>query len=101
DVLLCLDLSASDRLLWMSDMGWVIGPKSLVSSLLAGATLIMAEGSPDWPIPGRFAQLIEQHRVTFFGIVPTVVRQLMRTAPDAITRFDLSSLRATVSSGEP
>ncbi len=101
DVLLCLDLSASDRLLWMSDMGWVIGPKSLISSLMAGATLVMAEGSPDWPMPGRFAKLIQDHAVTFFGIVPTVVRQLMRTAPDAITRYDLSTLRATVSSGEP
>ena len=53
DVLLCLDLGAEDRLLWMSDMGWVIGPKSIIGTLLAGATLVIAEGTPDRPGPPR------------------------------------------------
>ncbi len=101
DVLLCLDLKADDRLLWMSDMGWVIGPKSIIGSLLAGATLVMAEGTPDWPVPGRIGQLIQDHGVTICGIVPTVVRQMMRFGPEVIDGYDLSSLRVTVSSGEP
>ncbi len=101
DVLLCLDLQESDRLLWMSDMGWVIGPKSIIGSLLAGATLVIAEGTPDWPVPGRIGRLIQDHRVTICGIVPTVVRQMMRFGPEVIAAYDLSTLRATVSSGEP
>ena len=101
DVLLCLDLKAEDRLLWMSDMGWVIGPKSIIGTLLAGATLVIAEGTPDWPEPGRIGRLIEEHRVTICGIVPTVVRQMMRFGPEVVAGYDLSSLRATVSSGEP
>ncbi len=101
DVLLCLDLTTDDRLLWMSDMGWVIGPKSIIGSLLAGATLVIAEGTPDWPVPGRIGRLIQDHRVTICGIVPTVVRQMMRFGPEVITGYDLSTLRATVSSGEP
>lgn len=101
DVLLCLDLKQDDRLLWMSDMGWVIGPKSIIGSLLAGATLVMAEGTPDWPVPGRIGRLIQDHRVTICGIVPTVVRQMMRFGPEVMSGYDLSTLRATVSSGEP
>ena len=101
DVLLCLDLTAEDRLLWMSDMGWVIGPKSIIGSFLAGATLIMAEGTPDWPVPGRIGKLVQDHKVTICGIVPTVVRQMMRFGPEVTSSYDLSSLRATVSSGEP
>lgn len=101
DVLLCLDLKESDRLLWMSDMGWVIGPKSIIGSLLAGATLVIAEGTPDWPVPGRIGRLIQDHRVTICGIVPTVVRQMMRFGPEVVSIYDLSTLRATVSSGEP
>ena len=100
DVLLCLDLSAEDRLLWMSDMGWVIGPKSIISTLLAGATLVIAEGTPDWPEPGRIGRIVQDHRVTMCGIVPTVVRQMMRFGSEVIAGYDLSSLRATVSSGE-
>ncbi len=101
DVLLCLDLNAEDRLLWMSDMGWVIGPKSIIATLLAGATLVIAEGAPDWPEPGRIGRLVEDHRVTICGIVPTVVRQMMRFGPEVISGYDLSTLRVTVSSGEP
>lgn len=100
DVLLCLDLDADDRLLWMSDMGWVIGPKSIVASMLTGATLVLAEGTPDYPVPGRIGRLIQDHGVTICGIVPTVVRQMMRFGPEVTSVYDLSSLRATVSSGE-
>ena len=101
DVLLCLDVNEHDRLLWMSDMGWVIGPKSILGCLLARATLVMAEGTPDWPVQGRIGQLIQDHGVTICGVVPTMVRQMMRFGPEVMSNYDLSTLRATVSSGEP
>ena len=49
DMGLCIDLKATDHLLWMSDMGWIVGPKIVVSATLLGATLVIAEGTPDWP----------------------------------------------------
>ncbi len=50
---LVLDVQPSDRLLWMSDMGWLIGPILAVAVPLLGATLVLAEGVPDCPEPGR------------------------------------------------
>ncbi|MFP5405163.1 MAG: AMP-binding protein, partial [Gammaproteobacteria bacterium] len=50
---LILDLQPSDRLLWMSDMGWLTGPILAVAVPLVGATLVLAEGVPDYPEPGR------------------------------------------------
>jgi len=101
DVGLCLDLKPEDRLMWWSDMGWVAGPKIVIAAALRGATLVLAEGAPDYPDPGRQWRLVEQHRVTMLGIVPTAVRQLMRQHPDVVAAFNLGSLRATISSGEP
>lgn len=101
DVGLCLDLKADDRLMWLSDFGWAAGTKIVVSAPMLGATLVLAEGTPDYPDPGRQWRLVETHGVTLCGTVPTAVRQMMRQPLDVVQRHDLSSLRATVSAGEP
>jgi acetyl-CoA synthetase len=98
---LSLDFHAGDRFLWMSDMGWVVGPMQAVVSTLLGGTLVLAEGAPDWPDPGRLWRLVERHRVSYLGVAPTVARALMRHGPEPVAAADLSSLRITVSSGEP
>ena len=101
DVGLCLDLKADDRLMWLSDFGWAAGTKIVASAPMLGATLMLAEGTPDYPDPGRQWRLVETHGVTLCGTVPTAVRQMMRQPLDVVRRHDLSSLRATVSAGEP
>jgi acetyl-CoA synthetase len=101
DMGLCCDLTARDRLLWMSDMGWIVGPKVSIGCTLLGATLIMAEGTPDWPETNRIWRLCSRHAVTVAGIVPTAVRQMMRLPGDPLDGADLSSLRTVISSGEP
>lgn len=102
DMGLCVDLKPSDRLLWMSDMGWIVGPKIVISAALTGATLVLAEGTPDWPEPHRMWRLAARHRVTVIGVVPTMVRQAMRAGgEEALAKLDLSPLRATISVGEP
>ena len=101
DMGLCVDLGADDRLLWMSDIGWMVGPKIIVGATLLGATLILADGAPDYPITGRIWRLCADHRATMLGIAPTVVRSQMTHAPESVARHDLSSLRLTISVGEP
>jgi len=65
----------------------------------AGGSLLIAEGTPDYPDTGRFWRLIGDHRVTYLGVSPTIVRGLMRYG-DAVENYDLSSLRITASGGE-
>ena len=101
DLGLCVDLKADDRLLWMSDMGWIVGPKVVVSATLLGSTMILAEGAPDWPKESRLWQLVQDHKATVVGIVPTMVRQMMRHGPRILEGYDLSCLRTTISIGEP
>ncbi len=101
DMGLCLDLKPTDHLMWMSDIGWVAGPKIVISATLLGATMVLAEGTPDYPDPGRQWRLVERHRVTMLGTIPTAVRQSMQQGVDVVRRHDLSSLRGVITAGEP
>lgn len=101
DFLLCFDLKASDRLLWMTDFGWLVGPLQITAALLAGATVVLAEGTPDFPATDRLWRLVERHRVSFLGIGPTVARMMMRHCGDPAVSHDLACLRVAASTGEP
>jgi acetyl-CoA synthetase len=62
-----------------------------------GATLVFAEGAPDWP-SDRMWRLVEEERVTILGCSPTLVRALI---PHGEPEGDMSSLRVFVTTGEP
>ncbi len=101
DLGLCLDFKPGDRLLWMSDMGWVVGPIQVVGAAMLGGTMVLAEGAPDYPQPGRMWRLIEDFRVSFLGIAPTIARSIMAHGTAEVDSYDLSSLRIMASTGEP
>jgi acetyl-CoA synthetase len=91
------DLRAGDRVLFATDMGWIMGPWTVVGAGSVGATVVYMEGAPDWP-PDRIWQLVESERVTMLGVSPTLVRALI---PHGEPEPDLSSLRAVTTTGEP
>jgi acetyl-CoA synthetase len=68
---------------------------------LLGATLVIYEGTPDYPGPDRLWDLVERHRITHLGVSPTAVRALMTHGSDPIRAHDTSSLRVLGSTGEP
>lgn len=100
DVGIIMDLKPTDRMLWMSDMGWLVGPMVAVAAPLHGVTLILAEGAPDYPDRGRMWRLIDQHRVTFLGLAPTTARSFMGANGGGVDEYELSSLRICISTGE-
>ena len=57
------DARADDVIHFATDMGWIMGPWTLVGFGAAGATIVFAEGAPDWP-PDRLWRLVEEERVT-------------------------------------
>ncbi|MEZ5651019.1 MAG: AMP-binding protein [Burkholderiaceae bacterium] len=101
DLGLCMDLKAGDRFLWMSDMGWLVGPLLVFGSLLTRATIVLIEGAPDYPEPDRLWRLVERHRVSYLGVAPTTIRSLMPRGDAQVNERDLSSLRLFTSTGEP
>ena len=95
------DLEPSDRFFWVSDIGWMMGPWTLIGTHTFGGTMVMYEGAPDHPEPDRFWRLIDRHDVTQFGISPTAIRALRKQGDEWVEGHDLSSLRLLGSTGEP
>jgi acetyl-CoA synthetase len=84
---------------WITDMGWIMGPLSILGTHGTGGTLLLYEGSPDVPDASRLWQLVERHRVSMLGVSPTLIRALRSAG--AVPDQDLSSVRVLGSTGEP
>jgi acetyl-CoA synthetase len=112
------DVKPSDRFFWVSDIGWMMGPWTLIGNHAFGGTVFMYEGAPDHPQPDRFWEMIDRHDLTQFGISPTAIRALRKHGgrqtgsdepsgtggsgdDDWVEGHDLSSLRILGSTGEP
>lgn len=95
------DVKEKDIFFWLTDIGWMMGPWMIIGGLFLGATILIFEGTPDHPTPGRLWEMIERHRISIFGISPTVIRLLARHGEDWVKNHDLGSLRILGSTGEP
>jgi acetyl-CoA synthetase len=100
DQYLCFDVKPGDRMLWFTDMGWMMGPFLVLGALGLGAAIVLYEGTPDYPGPDRLWEIVARHRVTHLGIAPTAIRSLMVHGDEHPGRHDLSTLRILGSSGE-
>jgi acetyl-CoA synthetase len=92
------DVHQGDVVHFATDMGWIMGPWTVVGAGALGATIVFAEGAPDWPVADRLWRTVEQEGVTSLGLSPTLTRALL---PHGDPTSDLSSLRTFVTTGEP
>ncbi len=95
------DLHPGQRLYWMTDMGWMMGPWLAFGALLLGGTLFIYDGAPDYPGPDRLWAMVARHRITTLGVSPTLIRSLIPHGEAPFRQHDLSSLRFFASTGEP
>ena len=94
-------LDQTGTLLWLTDMGWVMGAFVVAAAFANGATLAMFEGTPDWPSPDRLWAVASRLGATVLGVSPTLVRSLMREGAKWPQAHDLGKLKAIGSTGEP
>ena len=95
------DLEAGEPLLFATDMGWIMGPWTVVGTHALGGTVVFMEGAPDWPEPDRLWALAASERAGAIGLSPTLVRALVPHGGEIVRRHDLSALRTLVTTGEP
>jgi acetyl-CoA synthetase len=96
------DLKDDDVFWCTADIGWVTGHSYVVYGPLANAaTVVMYEGSPDWPEKDRFWEMIARHGVSVFYTAPTAIRSFMRWGTEWPKRHDMHTLRLLGSVGEP
>lgn len=95
------DVRSDDVVHWVTDMGWIMGPWECIGAHANGATLVLFEGAPDYPDPGRLWRLVEAHGISVLGISPTLIRSLRQAGDEHVAAADTSSLRVFGSTGEP
>jgi propionyl-CoA synthetase len=94
--------NAGETFFSTSDIGWVVGHSYIIyGPLLAGMATIMYEGLPTRPDAAIWWSLVEKYKVSVMFSAPTAVRVLKKQDPAALSRHDLSSLRALFLAGEP
>jgi acetyl-CoA synthetase len=99
EIYLAFDHKPADRFFWLSDIGWMMGPWSIIGNHNFGGTIFLYDGAPDYPDAARLWRMIERHGITTFGISPTAIRLLMRS--DSAFHHAMPSLSLLGSTGEP
>ena len=93
---------SDESIYWCTaDVGWVTGHSAIVyAPLLHGATIVMYEGSPDYPYLDKWWEIIEKYGVTILYTSPTALRMFIRYGEEWIKKHDLNSLQILGTVGE-
>lgn len=85
-----------------ADVGWITGHTyGIYGPLANGATIVMFEGTPTYPTPERFWQIIDKYKVTIFYTAPTAIRSLIQAGNKHLESTQRTSLRVLGTVGEP
>ena len=94
------DVRPGDRILWHTTTGWMMWNR-LVGGLLAGATVVLYDGSPSHPDLEVLWRLAAEARVTHFGAGAGFHLACSKAGLEPGRRHDLGALRAVASTGSP
>ncbi len=84
-----------------SDIGWIVGHSyNVYGPLLFGCTSILYEGTPDYPRPDMWWEIVERNRATGLWLSPTGVRGLMKLGIEQARKHDLSTVERIFCAGE-
>ena len=100
ELVLHTDLRREDTIFYFTTCGWMMW-NWLTCSLGAGATLVLFDGNPFHPNPAALWKMAEDHRVTVFGTSAGYIAALINAGVKPGKQFDLSALRAVLSTGSP
>ena len=96
------DVKDNDVYWCTADPGWITGHSYVVYGPLAmGATIVVTEGTPDYPDAGAYWRMVEEYGVTILYTAPTAIRMFMKLGEVWPDKYNLSSLRILGSVGEP
>lgn len=100
ELVLHTDLSREDKIFYFTTCGWMMW-NWLVSSLAVGATVVLYDGNPFYPSPKVLWEMAEDVKLTVFGTSAGYISALQNAKVRPKDEFDLSSLRAVLSTGSP
>jgi acetoacetyl-CoA synthetase len=100
ELMLHTDLKRSDTIFYFTTCGWMMW-NWLNCSLAVGATLVLFDGNPFHPEPGALWKLAQDVGITVFGTSAGYIAALQNAGVKPGATYDLSPLRAVLSTGSP
>ncbi len=94
------DVRPGENFFWFSTTGWMMW-NFVQASLLAGATMVLYDGSPAYPDLKVLWKLAEQAPIHHFGTSAPFLVSCMNQQLEPGKTFDLSALRSIGSTGSP
>ncbi len=100
ELVLHTDLKREDTIFYFTTCSWMMW-NWLVSSLAVGATLVLFDGNPFHPDPGALWEMAQEEKITIFGTSAGYIAALQNTGVKPGKTYDLSPLKAVLSTGSP
>ncbi|HEY9152248.1 MAG TPA: acetoacetate--CoA ligase, partial [Anaerolineales bacterium] len=100
ELLLHTDLKRDDRIMYITSCSWMMW-NWLISSLAVGATIVLYDGSPNYPDTGAMWKLIDEEKISIFGCSASYLLFLKKENFSPRTQFNLLSLREISQTGSP
>jgi len=100
ELMLHTNLKREDTIFYFSTCGWMMW-NWLTSSLAVGATLVLFDGNPFHPHPGALWEMAQDEKITVFGTSAGYIAALINAGVEPGKTYDLSPLRAVLSTGSP
>ncbi len=94
------DLGPDDAIFYFTTCGWMMW-NWLVSALAIGSTIVLYDGAPLAPSTDILWRMAAEERVSVFGTSAKYLAVLEKEGVRPGAQFDLSSLRAILSTGSP
>ncbi len=94
------DLKRKNTIFYFTTCGWMMW-NWLVCSLSVGATAVLFDGSPFSPGPEALWKLAQDEKINLFGTSARYITALEQAGVSPGKNFDLSPLRAVLSTGSP
>lgn len=98
ELVLHTDLKREDTIFYITTCSWMMW-NWLLSSLAVGATIVLYDGNPAYPVPGSIWQLVQDERITILGCSASYLNFLRNQALKPNALYDLSSLREISQTG--
>ena len=93
-------MGPKDVFFYYTTTGWMMW-NWLVSGLATGASIVVYDGSPFKPTPGRLWELVDELGITIFGTSAKYIQSLEEGKYKPGEKFKLTSLHSLYSTGSP
>ena len=97
DIYFQFDMKRGDTLMWVTDLGWMMGPWMIFGGYLLHGSIALFEGVPDYPSPNRLWEFIEENNVNILGLSATLIRLLRAEG----SKPSMGPIKAFGNTGEP